>query len=170
MKSFTVPALGSLIAVMSAWLATIALSGCGFQLQGVAQMPEGVERIHLATEDYLTPFAVEMREAIERSGAVMSTTAEAADVVLRIDRDRMGRQVLSVSATNTPQEYEIFYWVDYAIYRDGEPVVPVQRLEMWRTISFSNDELLAKSREQDILHEAMARDIADLVLRKLEAL
>ncbi len=170
MKPITFPALSSLIAFISGSLAAILLTGCGFQLQGVAQMPEGVERIHLATEDYLTPFAVNMREAIERSGAVMASTPETADVVLRIDRDRMGRQVLSVSATNTPQEYEIFYWVNYAIYRNNEPVVPVQRLEMRRTISFSNDELLAKSREQDILHEAMASDIADLVLRKLEAL
>jgi LPS-assembly lipoprotein len=151
-------------------LALASLAACGFRLQGEAQMPEGVNSVYIATEDSLTPFAVEMTEALERSGAVLAGSAEAADVVLRIQRDRKGRRVLSVSSRNTPQEYEIYYWIDYSISRGGVEVTPVQRLEQRRSITFETAQLLAKDREEEILQEAMAQDIADLVLRKLEAL
>jgi LPS-assembly lipoprotein len=147
-----------------------SLVACGFQLQGTATMPPGVHSVFIATDDGLTPFAVEMSEAIERSGAVVAPAAGVADLVLRIQRDRRGHRVLSVSASNTPQEYEVYYWIDYSIDRGGVEVAPVLRLEQSRYISFDASKLLAKDREEDILHEAMAQDLASRVLRKIEAL
>jgi LPS-assembly lipoprotein len=78
--------------------------------------------------------------------------------------------VLSVSARNTPKEYELFYTVNFAIDRAGTEVVPREELSMTRNISFEETQLLAKDREERILREALARDLADLVLRRLEAL
>jgi LPS-assembly lipoprotein len=118
----------------------------------------------------VTPFAVELRRAIERSGGtVVSTTAEA-ETVLRILRDSSGRRVLSVSASNTPQEYEIFYVVYYSVERGGRELLEMQPLEMLRNMSFDDAKLLAKDREEAILREAMARDLAVLVARRLESL
>jgi len=90
--------------------------------------------------------------------------------VVRVTTDRTGRRVLSVSARNTPQEFEIFYVVEYSIDAGGKQVVPPQRLELTRNISFDESQLLAKDREQEILRDAMARDLAGLVLRRLESL
>jgi LPS-assembly lipoprotein len=87
-----------------------------------------------------------------------------------VRRDRTGRRVLSVSARNTPEEFEVFYTVDYSIDRGGEEVVPMQTLELTRSFSFDEADLLAKDREEDILREAMARDIAGLVVRRLGSL
>jgi LPS-assembly lipoprotein len=90
--------------------------------------------------------------------------------VLRIERDRSGRRVLSVSARNTPQEYEVFYLVEYTIDRGGKQVVELQPIELIRNLSFDESQLLAKDREEEILREAMARDLAMLVVRRLESL
>jgi LPS-assembly lipoprotein len=150
--------------------ATLALAGCGFHLQGANPLPEGSRKVRIVTADEVTPFAVELRRAIERSGGtVVATTAEA-ETVLRIQRDRSGRRVLSVSASNTPQEYEIFYIVEYSVQRAGKEVLEAQPLELLRTMSFDDAQLLAKDREEAILREAMARDLAMLVVRRLEAL
>ena len=78
--------------------------------------------------------------------------------------------MLSVSARNTPEEFEVFYVVDYSIDRGGAEVVPSQTLELTRSFSFDEADLLAKDREEDILREAMARDIAALVVRRLGSL
>ena len=93
-----------------------------------------------------------------------------ADIVIRIQRDRSGRRVLSVSARNTPQEYEIFYVVEYSVERAGKEVLEAQPLEILRNMSFDDAQLLAKDREEAILREAMARDLALLVVRRLESL
>ena len=148
----------------------ILAAGCGFRLQGASQLPAGLDSVHVATRDRLTSFAVELESGLERIGASQAASAGEADAVVRVTRDRSGRRVLSVSARNTPQEYAIFYEVEFAIDRGGAEVVPPQRLELTRNISFDESQLLAKDREEEILREAMARDLADLVLRRLESL
>ena len=157
-----------------AWLSLLAgvllASGCGFHLQGSGSLPEGMRKFYVITADQVTPFAVELRRAIERSGGQLTNTSAEADTVVRIQRDRSGRRVLSVSARNTPQEFEIFYVVEYSIDRAGKEVVPRQRLELTRNISFDESQLLAKDREEQILRDAMARDLAGQVLRRLASL
>ncbi len=148
----------------------ILLPACGFHLQGSAELPVEVRRVYVATADELTPLAVELREALSRNGATLAPAASAADAVVRVSRDRTGRRVLSVSARNTPEEFEVFYAVDYSIDRGGQEVVPSQTLELTRSFSFDEADLLAKDREENILREAMARDIAGLIIRRLGSL
>ena len=151
-------------------LAASVLAGCGFHLQGSVTLPETARNIFIATQDELTPFAVELLQSLERAGARPAASAAAADTVVRITRDRAGRRVLSVSSTNTPQEYEISYSIEYTIDRAGKEVVAPQRLELTRSFSYQESEMLAKDREEAGLREAMARDLANLVLRKIESL
>jgi LPS-assembly lipoprotein len=155
---------------LPALLVAALLAGCGFQLQGAMTLPEGVRSVYVAAPDLLTPFAVELRRGLERAGATVAGSAEQADTVIRVRNDRTGRRVLSVSSRNTPQEFEIFYAIDYAIDRSGAELLPAQRHELTRSFSFDQSALLAKDREEEILRAAMARDLADLVLRRLESL
>jgi LPS-assembly lipoprotein len=150
--------------------AAALLSGCGFHLQGNGSLPEGGRKIQVVTSDEVTPFAVELRRAIERSGGTVVATAAEAETVLRIQKDRGGRRVLSVSARNTPQEYEIFYIIEYSVQRGGRELLETQPLEMTRNLSFNETQLLAKDREEEIIREAMARDLAMLVTRRLQSL
>ncbi len=151
-------------------LAVASLAGCGFHLQGAGALPEGTRRVHIATSDELTPFAVELRRAIERSGGAIVQGSGAAETVVRISRDFSGRRVLSVSARNTPQEYEVYYSIEYTVDRGGREVIEAQPLELVRNLSFDASHLLSKDREEAILQEAMARDLAVLVVRRLESI
>jgi LPS-assembly lipoprotein len=146
------------------------LAGCGFQLKGNLELPAGVERVYVQTQDELSPFGVAMRARLDAIGAREPRAAANADAVVRVFDEKTGRRVLSVSSRNTPKEYELYYRIDYAIERKGEEVVPREELSMTRNISFDETQLLAKDREERILREALARDLADLVLRRLAAL
>jgi len=150
--------------------ATALLTGCGFHLQGSGSLPEGSRNVFIVTSDAVTPFAVELRRAIERAGGTIAASSREAETVVRIQKDRSGRRVLSVSARNTPQEYEIFYSIEYSVDRAGKEVLETQPLEMTRNLSFDETQLLAKDREEAIIREAMARDLAMLVTRRLESL
>lgn len=162
---------GTTLAWLAALLAVTALlAGCGFHLQGSSALPEGSRKLYVVTSDEVTPFAVELRRAIERAGGTLMPSSREAETVIRIRKDRSGRRVLSVSARNTPQEYEIFYNVEYSVDRGGREVLETQPLEMTRNLSFDETQLLAKDREEAIIREAMARDLALLVTRRLESL
>jgi LPS-assembly lipoprotein len=151
-------------------LLALSLAGCGFRLQTPADLPEGIRTAHVAATDLLTPFAVELRRGLERAGLEVLPSEQGADVVIRVRRDRTGRRVLSVSARNTPQEFEIWYVVDYSIERPGSDPVVAQPLELTRNLTFDERLLLAKDHEEALLRDAMARDLADLVLRRLQSL
>jgi len=157
--------------VATALLVALAvLAGCGFHLQGSNPLPAGSRNIFLSSPDELTPFAVELRRAIERSGGRIAAASSEADLVVRIRGDRSGRRVLSVSARNTPQEYEIYYNVEYSVDRGGLEIVELQPLELVRNLNFDETQVLAKDREEVMLRDAMARDLALLVMRRLESL
>jgi len=151
-------------------LACLLLASCGFHLQGAVKMPTGIRTIYIATSDELTPFAAELRDAFEDNGLKMARHAKGADAVVRVGRDSYGRRVLSVSARNTPAEYEVFYEVEYSVERAGVEAVPTQSLELQRNFSFDESLLLAKEHEEEIIRDAMARDLATLVLRKIGSL
>jgi LPS-assembly lipoprotein len=151
-------------------LLALSLAGCGFKMQGATKLPAGLDRVYLSTKDELSPFAVELRRALGSAGAAAAISPAESDAVVRILQDRTGRRVLSVSTRNTPQEYQIFYEVEYSVQQGDQQVVAPQKVELTRAISFSESDVLAKDREERILRDAMARDLADLVLRRLESL
>jgi LPS-assembly lipoprotein len=156
--------------IAAALFALVLQAGCGFQLKGAVSLPADVKTVYVATSDELSPFAVELGRALDASGASRATSASAADAVIRVTRDRTGRRVLSVSARNTPQEYQVYYLLGYSIARGDEQAVAPQEIEVSRSYSFSESDLLAKDREETILREALARDLADLVVRRLASL
>ncbi|MCJ7451772.1 MAG: LPS assembly lipoprotein LptE [Steroidobacteraceae bacterium] len=148
----------------------LLLAGCGFHLKGAVSLPADVKTVYVATNDELSPFAVELGRALDAAGAVRATSASVADAVIRVAQDRTGRRVLSVSARNTPQEYQVYYMLGYSIERGDQKAVEPQEIELSRSYSFSESDLLAKDREETILREGLARDLADLVVRRLASL
>ncbi|MFO1392889.1 MAG: LPS assembly lipoprotein LptE [Steroidobacteraceae bacterium] len=151
-------------------LAVVTAAGCGFQLKGALALPAEVRSVYVATSDELSPFAVELGRALRAAGATQAPSAAEADAVVRVAQDRTGRRVLSVTGRDTPQEYQVFYVIGYSIDRGDKQAVPPQEIELTRSYTFSESDLLAKNREEAILRQAMAGDLADLVLRRLASL
>ena len=79
-------------------------------------------------------------------------------------------RVLSVSARNIPTEYELTYQLTFSVIANGKTLIDKEQISTTRDISFDEAQLLAKEREQEILSEALARDLVALVMRRLAAL
>lgn len=148
----------------------LCLAGCGWQLQGTGALPPAVAIPYLESANTHSDFDRALRRSLAAAGARITPVRDGATAVLRIRKDESGRRVLSVSARNTPQEYEVFYTVEYSVEVDGEEVIPLQTLELVNDYSFDESALLAKEREESQLKTALARDLAGMVLRRLAAL
>jgi len=151
-------------------LSVTLLSGCGWKLQGTAKLPEVMSVTFVDTEDRFSDFNRALRQSLASSGAKLVTERKAATGVVKIHKDESGQRVLSVSARNTPEEYEAFYVVEYSVEGPSGELIPKQKLELTRDYSYDVTAVLAKQREQAVLREALARDLAGLVLRRLAAL
>ncbi len=150
--------------------AAVSLTACGWRLQGTSKLSQTMMVTYVDAEDRYTEFNRALRDRLRASGAKLADSAGDATAVVRITKDESGQRVLSVSARNTPEEYEVFYAVEYSVASGGTELIPVQRLEVTRDYSYDTAAVLAKQREQAVLREALAQDLAGLVLRRLASL
>jgi len=162
---------------VSNWLARVSLiatllllSSCGWRLQGANQLPELLATAYVETKDPYTDFNRALRESLTASGAKVVEDRALASAIVRIRRDESGQRVLSVSARNTPEEFEVYYIVEYSVDGNGQELIAPDTLSLGRDYSYDERAVLAKQREQAVLREALARDIAGLIVRRLAAL
>lgn len=146
------------------------LSGCGWQLQGTARLSPVMATTYVETSDRYTDFNRALRESLEASGARIANNKNEATAIVRIIKDESGQRVLTVSGRNTPEEFEVFYSIEYAVDGRTEELISPQRVELTRDYSFDERMVLAKQKEQAVLREALARDLAARVVRRLASL
>ena len=121
---------------------------------------------YVDSKDRYTEFNQALRERLRASGAKVTEHAGDATAVVKIIKDQSGQRVLSVSARNTPEEYEVFYAVEYSVVSGGNELISPQKLELTRDYSYDTTAVLAKQRDQAVLRVALAQALAGLVLRR----
>ena len=142
--------------------------GCGFQLQGTGLLPDAVATIYLESAKPYTEFHNSLRTALRARGVELAGSRGDAGAVLRILEDTSGQRVLSVSARNTPQEYEVFYAVGFSLEADGAGLINDEFLVATRSYSYDATRVLGMTAEEQMLREALAEDLARRVLRLIE--
>lgn len=151
-------------------LACLALAACGFQLQGVSSYPPELQAVYLEVPDPNSDLAVQLRRALEAGGVTLVQDITAGTATLRLADERYGRRVKSVSAQNRPTEYEVFYEAEYLVEGAEGLLLPAQRVARTRVFPYSERDILGKQQEEQLLREALARDIAGLITRQLAGL
>lgn len=146
------------------------LAGCGWRLQGTTKLAPVMATTYVDTKDRFTDFNRALRESLEASGARVVNDEKDATAVVKIIKDESGQRVLTVSGRNTPEEYEVFYSIEYSVNGRTEELIAPEKLELTRDYSYDETAVLAKQKEQSILREALARDLAGQVVRRLAAL
>jgi len=146
------------------------LASCGFHLQGRQPLPEAFAYTYVDTKDEQTDFVQDLRKALIASNVEVVPTRGSSGAVVTVHEDEITERVLSVSARNIPTEYELTYTVLFSVTSGDQTLIDKEVITATRDISFDEAQLLAKEREQEILSEALARDLVALVMRRLAAL
>ncbi|HEV2269050.1 MAG TPA: LPS assembly lipoprotein LptE [Steroidobacteraceae bacterium] len=148
-------------------LPVLLLAGCGFHLEGRVPLPEPIRRPYIHAVDQQSDFVQSLRRQMLISGAQPVDSPDQATAVVDILSDSVTPRVLSVSAQNRPTEYQVTYTVRFAVSAGGRQLLPPQQVSSMRSYSFDENLLLAKEHEEAILQQAMGRDLADVVMRRL---
>jgi LPS-assembly lipoprotein len=151
-------------------MAVLLLAGCGFHLQGRQPLPEAFAYTFVDTKDEQTDFVQNLRKSLIASNVHVIRTRGSSGAVIAVHEDELTERVLSVSARNIPTEYELTYTVQFSVLSGDQTLIDKEEITATRDISFDEAQLLAKEREQEILSEALSRDLVALVMRRLAAL
>jgi LPS-assembly lipoprotein len=154
----------------AAALTALLIAACGFHLEGHTPLPAVVRSPYVEAPDRQSDFIQSLRHALSVNGAQLTPDRTKASVVVSILKDSVTRRVVSVSALNQPNEYEVTYTVGFSVTAGEKELLPAQEVSVIRTYSFDERLLLAKGHEEDILRRDMARDLAERVMRRLSSL
>ena len=158
--------LSRLIALIAA---ALLISGCGFHLRSAAVLPTEMERTFIATDSRHSLFYRALRSRLRAYGIELVDTPGEATAIFNILQDDTGRRVLSVSARNIPREYEVYYHVLYNLQGAEKTLMPAQEQILTRDYTYDERLVLGKAKEEEILREAIANDLARVVLIQLSA-
>jgi LPS-assembly lipoprotein len=145
------------------------LSACGFHLEGAGHLPAAMTKTYVQAPNRSSDFLYSLRNALRERGLTLVGTPAEAGAQLIISEDNTGQRVLSVSAQNIPREYEVFYSVKFALRSGGESLLEPQSLVATRSYTYDETQVLGKGREEEVLRRALAKNLAQQVVRRIEA-
>ena len=153
------------------FIATIALlCGCGFKLRGEQALPAGIEQVNLVSSKQYSPLqrALKKRFRIYQIPMVESASIDVSQNTVNIVLlpDSLDRRLLSLFPTGQVAEYELVFSVRYQVaFPNQEP--QLVEFEVTREYQDDPDEVLAKSRELNLVLGELREQAADRIIRLL---
>ncbi len=123
---------------------------------------------YINTSDRYSPFYRALTKSLDRGGITVTNDAVSADTIIRIHQDLTGQRVLSVSARNVPREYDVYYIVRYSVLVKGREALPEQTLTLTQDYTYDELQVLGKGNEAQILRNAIAENLVDLIVRQIK--
>ncbi len=154
---------------LAALAPVMGLAACGFHLRGDVTYPPAMAVTYIDARDTYTPFYQQLKRALRENGVKVTGDSNAAGAVVHVLHDESGERVLSVSARNIPNEYEVYYLVRYSLELGGKEALPAQQLALDRSYTYDETLVLGKGAEADTIREALAGDLVGVVTRRLSS-
>ncbi len=146
------------------------LASCGFHLQGALTIPADMQRTYVDAVDTHSQFYRELRAQLRMAGVDLVDGGAHATATLSILFDDTEQRVLSVSARNVPTEYEVYYTIEYALSAGAKTLLDTQTLTLTRDYTYDERLVLGKAREEELLREAIVKDLVRIVLKQISTL
>ncbi len=129
-----------------------------------------MERTYIATGDRHSPFLREFESQLRAAGIDLMESASEATATFTISFDETAQRVLSVSARNVPTEYEVYYTIVYSLDVGSASILPQQTLTLTRDYTYDSTLVLGKAREEELLREAIVKDLVRIVMKQISTL
>jgi LPS-assembly lipoprotein len=152
----------------TAWvalLAGLALAGCGFHLRGQSPLPFASAHVEAQPG---SPLASLLVESLRLNGKTVADSPQAAEVAIRLERERRGKDILSLSGGGKVREYRLSLRVTLSAYdRGGRVLLAPSELTLTRDLSYDDAKALAKEAEEVQLMRDMEQEMLRQILRRL---
>lgn len=149
------------------FLLALALSGCGFQLRGTADLP--FKTIYMLPANQ-PGVALDLRRNIQAgTRTTVVDDPKGAEAVLEFTQESREKNILSLAANGRVREFELQYRVSFRVHDNkGGEFVPSNTVLLKRAVTFNDTDILAKEREDEQIYRSMEFDMVQQIMRRLE--
>lgn len=168
---------------LNRWIKLIAISGCitgiascGFTLRGSQALPESLTQVVITAPLQYSPLsrALQKRLSVYQLKGLINPTASVdlaiinQTVMLQLQPEQFERRLLSVFSSGQVAEYDLVYTVRYEVIFPNK--VPINNvLTVSREYQDDPDQILAKSRELNLVLNELRAESADRLIRLLSS-
>ena len=158
------------------FLSLTLVQSCGFKLRGSQALPSEIQDVYITADYIYAPLqrALDQRlpvyqlqsNIIERQDLRLNEITNS--VVISLQPEQLERRLLSIFSTGQVAEYELMYSIDYEVRFSGKDPIR-SNVTVAREYQDDPDEVLAKSRELELVLQEMRLDAADRIIRLLSS-
>lgn len=154
----------------------LVLSACGFTLRGSQALPDHIDTVVLYSPIQASGLyrALQKRlpvyqlRGLSHDATELNQVAKQAYVEITLQPENLERQLLSVFSSGQVAEYELIYTVDYEVsFPNSESIS--NTLVVSREYQEDPRQILAKSRELELVLNEMRDESADRIIRLLSS-
>jgi LPS-assembly lipoprotein len=151
---------------MAVLFTLLALTACGFQLRGVANLAFKT----LYIEGPKLTISRELQQSFKNNNIVVVDDIDDAEVVLNIINESNQKRILSLGGTGTVREYELNYEVNFRVREASNPLWhKTQTVKLRRDYSYNDQLLLGKGEEEVRINNDMRSDAVREIVRRMSA-
>ncbi len=148
------------------------IQACGFQLRGALDLSQDISPIYLQ-QNNLFELGREIKALLNANKLQIAENEQQAKAQLALLSETRGRRVLSVDSNGRGREYLLTYTVNFSIKIKQTTGINQQgrqdTISVRRSLLYEPEAVLAVDNESEILYKDMQRDVARLILLKLQA-
>jgi LPS-assembly lipoprotein len=155
-----------------AYLLLVSLTtACGWQLRGSLATHENLKSVYIEAEDTHGALYNELQEVLKSNKIALGESASSASISLFIRDEIHDRRTAAVGSDALTSAYELMLSVHYHVANaNGAPMSSLGSAMVTRTFNYNASGASSGAREEALLMSEMRREMAQLLVRRLNAL
>jgi len=145
------------------------LGACGFTLRGTTELPLELQTLQVESPSPNSAIVREVGRMLRNNDVTLTATPSEAVWRLDIGGEESSERILSVNANARAGEYELTMNVAMQLRR-GTQLLGPETLSVSRVYLADPENAVAKNEEAELIRSEMRRELAQQVLRRLQAL
>lgn len=147
----------------------LLLGGCGFALRGTAELPASLQPLYVENIDSSSPMGRELLRVLANNKVALADATATNQYSLAVGNETSSERALSVNANARAGEYELTLGITYQLRRNGVAASDAVPLQLSKVYLADPENAIAKTEEAELIRTEMRRELALLILRRLQA-
>lgn len=154
---------------LPALLLLMALGGCGFHVREAPKLPPAMRLVYISAPGDNSGLVRELRRGLASDQTQITLDPAAATATLDIYKVEHSSRPLAVSRFGRAVQHEAAYQVQFSLMANGVVVLEPQILTLTRAYNFSVSNAIGNEQQADVLYDAMAQQMAQLIIFRIQA-
>lgn len=148
--------------------ALLFLTGCGFHLRGMTDIPEWLTNVAIIVQQGHADLATLLKERLKAYHIAICDEPNRATYWLIILHDNFAEHIMSVSSSTTPRQYQLVYTVQFKLQsRQSGEIIPTTQIAVTRQLTINSDRILGSNDEEERFKNEMRREAIVQILDRI---